>query len=115
MVNFPCRAAAGVVVVVAAMIAPALAEQAATKPTKEQAAKSPLDGEALFASTCGFCHSKGGLEAGKGPKLAGSERSDEYIVDRIKHGKRGLMPAFGGAFTDEQIQQILVYIRSLEP
>ena len=56
----------------------------------------------------------GGRKASKGPKLAGSKRSDEFIVDRIKRGKPGRMPAFG-SFSDEQIQQILVYIRSLEP
>jgi mono/diheme cytochrome c family protein len=114
MVTFPCRAAAGLLAATIAMAAPTLADQAATDPTKEKAAASEIDGKALFASTCGFCHSKGGREAGKGPQLAGSERNDEYIINRIKHGTPGKMPAFGGAFTDEQIQQILAYIRSLD-
>jgi mono/diheme cytochrome c family protein len=96
------------------MAAPALADQAATDLTKEKAAASQIDGKALFASTCGFCHPKGGREAGKGPQLAGSERNDDYIINRIKHGTPGKMPAFGGAFTDEQIQQILAYIRGLD-
>jgi mono/diheme cytochrome c family protein len=95
--------------------APAVADQAATAPGQQQAAVSAINGQALFASTCGFCHSKGGREAGKGPKLAGSQRSDEFIINRIEHGSQGKMPAFGGAFTDEQIHQILAYIRSLEP
>jgi mono/diheme cytochrome c family protein len=73
-----------------------------------------VDGQKLFAGVCGFCHADGGRKASKGPKLAGSGRTDEFIVDRIKHGKRGRMPAFG-SFSDEQIQQILAYIRSLEP
>jgi mono/diheme cytochrome c family protein len=114
MVTFPCRAAAGLLVATIATIAPTLADQVVTNPTAEQAATSALDGKVLFASTCGFCHAKGGREAGKGPKLAGSARSDEFLIDRIKRGVPGKMPAFGTAFTDEQIQQILAYIRSLE-
>lgn len=80
----------------------------------QKQAGAAIDGQKLFAGVCGFCHADGGRKASKGPKLAGSKRSDEFIVDRIKHGKPGRMPAFG-AFSDEQIQQILVYIRSLEP
>ena len=114
MVIFLCRAAARLVVATIATIAPASAQQVATNPTEEQAATSALDGKALFASTCGFCHSKGGREAGKGPKLAGSERSDAFLIDRIKRGTPGKMPAFGAVFTEDEIQQILAYIRSLE-
>jgi mono/diheme cytochrome c family protein len=35
--------------------------------------------------------------------------------NRIKHGKQGAMPAFDGAFTDAQIDQIVKYIRDLKP
>ena len=46
----------------------------------------------------------------------GTELTDEQIFNRIKFGKPGRMAAFGGAaFTDEQIQQIVVYIRNLKP
>jgi len=115
MVIFLGRAAARLLVATIAAIAPASADQVATEPTEEQAAASAVDGKALFANTCGFCHSAGGREAGKGPKLAGSERSDEFLIDRIKRGTPGKMPAFGGAFTDGEIQQMVAYIRSLEP
>jgi mono/diheme cytochrome c family protein len=115
MVIFLHRAAARLLVASIATIAPASADQVATKPTEKQATTSAVDGKALFASTCGFCHSNGGREAGKGPKLAGSERSDEFLINRIKRGTPGKMPAFGGAFSDEEIQQIVAYIRSLEP
>lgn len=74
----------------------------------------PLDGETLFATTCGWCHADGGREAGKGPKLAASQRSDEFIVQRIKHGKEGAMPAFQSTYNDEQIAEIVKYIRSLK-
>lgn len=68
----------------------------------------------LFASTCGFCHQNGGREAGKGPKLAGTTRSDAFIVNRIKHGKEGAMPAFEGNLTNAQIKGIIHYIRNLK-
>ena len=68
----------------------------------------------LFASTCGFCHENGGRTAGKGPQLMGTKRSDAFIVDRIKNGKEGLMPAFEGNLTDSQIKSIIRYIRNLK-
>ena len=68
----------------------------------------------MFATTCGFCHQDGGRAAGRGPKLSKSERSDEFIIERIKNGKMGSMPAFGSVFSDGQIIAILAYIRGLD-
>ncbi len=42
-------------------------------------------------------------------------RSDDFIVNRIKNGKEGKMPAFGGNLHDAQIQALLRYIRNLKP
>jgi mono/diheme cytochrome c family protein len=69
---------------------------------------------ASVATTCGFCHQDGGRAAGRGPKLSKSERSDEFIIERIKNGKMGSMPAFGSVFSDGQIIAILAYIRGLD-
>ena len=81
-----------------------------------QAEASPddIEGGKMFATTCGFCHQDGGRHAGRGPKLSKSERSDEYIVERIKKGKAGAMPAYGSVFSDGQIIAILAYIRGLD-
>ena len=79
-----------------------------------QASPSDIDGETMFATSCGWCHQQGGRAAGRGPKLAGDKKSDEYLIARIKQGKPGAMPAFGRAFTDGQIIAILAYIRSLD-
>ena len=68
----------------------------------------------LFATTCGWCHHNGGREAGKGPKLAGTTRSDDFIIHRIKDGKEGAMPAFDGALSNAQIKAIVRYIRNLK-
>jgi mono/diheme cytochrome c family protein len=91
---------------------PAAAQQPAATPAPDNA---PFDVEQLFATTCGFCHSDGGRAAGRGPQLMDSPRDDDFIRNRIKNGKNGAMPAFGGAFSDAQIDDILKYIRSLKP
>jgi len=81
-----------------------------------QAEASPddIEGGKMFATTCGFCHQDGGRHAGRGPKLSKSERSDEYIIERIKKGKMGAMPAYGSVFSEGQIIAILAYIRGLD-
>jgi mono/diheme cytochrome c family protein len=68
-----------------------------------------------FRNVCGFCHESYGRKAGKGPQLMGSQLSDQQIFDRIKNGKPGRMAAFGGSFTDDQIREIVVFIRALRP
>jgi mono/diheme cytochrome c family protein len=117
-------AAAGLWMIVCAALAPVQANEAAKSATETsgqgQAASGSQDaasinGDQLFATTCGFCHENGGRQAGKGPKLAGSKRSDEFIINRITNGKPGQMPAFGRTYSQEQIRQILAYIRGLEP
>jgi len=56
---------------------------------------------------------RGGRVAGRGPKLAGTDKSDDFIIKQIKNGKPPGMPAFGKSFSDEQIQAIVSYIRGL--
>jgi mono/diheme cytochrome c family protein len=86
---------------------------ASTRPPPE-ASLNDIDGATMFATVCGYCHQGGGRTEGKGPKLAGTRRSDDFIIARIRNGKPGAMPAFGGAFSEGQIIAILAYIRSLE-
>jgi mono/diheme cytochrome c family protein len=85
---------------------------ATAAPAQERA--DTLDGEKLFATTCGFCHQDGGRAAGRGPKLAGIERPDEELLRSIRVGKEGAMPAYGRAFTEAQLRALLAYIRSLK-
>ena len=92
-------------------IIPARAQQPAAPATDNE----PFDVGQLFATTCGWCHSDGGRAAGKGPQLMDSKRDDDFIRNRIKNGKEGAMPAFGAAFNDAQIDQIIKYIRALKP
>jgi mono/diheme cytochrome c family protein len=86
----------------------------AVDPKQPEASSSDIDGETMFATSCGFCHEDGGRNAGKGPKLSNSARSDEYLIERIRKGKPGAMPAFGRVFSEGQIMAILAYIRGLD-
>ena len=90
---------------------PATAQQ----PAAASPENAPFDAQQLFATTCGWCHSDGGRVAGKGPQLMDSQRTDDYLRNRIKMGKQGAMPAFGSAFSDTQIDDIIKYIRALKP
>lgn len=101
---------AAVLAVSLACAMPARAQTANAAPDN-----APLDVEQLFATTCGWCHSDGGRAAGKGPQLMETKRDDDFIRNRIKHGKEGAMPAFGTMFSDAQIDQIIKYIRDLKP
>jgi mono/diheme cytochrome c family protein len=99
------------IVCVSAQQSPAPAPKA---PPAAEASPNDIDGETLFATVCGWCHESGGRTAGKGPKLSGTTRSDDFILNRIRTGKPGAMPAFGGSFSEGQIIAILAYIRTLE-
>ena len=89
-----------------------------TAPDPGRAQSPPSDqtaaAEQLFVNTCGFCHQAGGRVAGRGPKLAGTERPGDYLLNRIRLGKEGAMPAYGRAFSDSQLRALVAYIRSLK-
>jgi mono/diheme cytochrome c family protein len=73
-------------------------------------------GRTLFISYgCGWCHEGGGRKAGRCPQLMGTEHDDNFIISRIATGSPGKMPAFGEGLSGEDMQALLVYIRSLKP
>lgn len=80
----------------------------------EPKAAKPFDVKSTFRNICGFCHEDYGRKAGKGPQLMNSERSDDYLFKRIKNGMPGRMAAFGSAFSDDNIHQIVKFIRDLK-
>jgi mono/diheme cytochrome c family protein len=106
----PALMACGLVAALAA--GSALAAGTACAQTGQQT--TSLNVRQLFATSCGWCHQSGGRAEGRGPKLAGTDKSDEYIINQIKKGKPPGMPAFGGSFNDTQINAILSYIRDLK-
>jgi len=81
----------------------------------DQPMANHLDVKNTFRNICGFCHEDYGRKAAKGPQLMNSERSDEFILNRIKNGMPGRMAAFGSVFSEDQIRDIIKFIRSLKP
>jgi mono/diheme cytochrome c family protein len=80
-------------------------------------------GRRLYASNCAECHGEAGGGGSDAPTLAATEflgaTSDEQIHALVAGGISGTeMPAwsldFGGTLTDEQVRQIVTYLRSLE-
>jgi mono/diheme cytochrome c family protein len=80
-------------------------------------------GKDLFATNCASCHGKD-AKGGSAPVLDAkqflSATTDDQIHGIVSGGISGTeMPAwglaFGGTMTDEQIQQITTYLRSLQP
>lgn len=81
------------------------------------------DGRELFSENCVACHGTNG-EGGVGPALNNRSllgaASDEVLFNLTRTGIPGtIMPAwsqaFGGPFTDDQLTNIVAFIRSWEP
>ena len=80
-------------------------------------------GKAIYMGKCVKCHGEGGK--GDGPKAEDLEKkpadytdkakmakiTDADIKNTVKEGKRP-MPAFGNKLTDEQIDDVIAYVRS---
>jgi mono/diheme cytochrome c family protein len=90
------------------------APPAASSAPSGSSSSAEFDVQKLFANTCGWCHSNAGRTAGRGPQLMGTTLTDAEILSRIRNGKTGAMPAFGTAFTDDELRAIVAYIRGLK-
>jgi mono/diheme cytochrome c family protein len=93
-------------------------------------AQNQAEGKKLYLSYCTTCHG----DTGKGDGMAGSslpvkpadhtngavmnKLSDAFLINIISKGgsgagKSSFMPSWSGALTDQQIRDIVAYIRSL--
>jgi putative heme-binding domain-containing protein len=87
-------------------------------------AKAAAAGEYEFRINCALCHGLGARGGGRGPDLTRAQKkhvhSDEEMFQVISNGIPGTaMPANGTngqgvGMTDEEIRQIITYIRSVE-
>jgi mono/diheme cytochrome c family protein len=73
-------------------------------------------GEALYTGVCQGCHmpdAKGATGAGSYPALASNPRlaSAAYPIFMVANGRKA-MPWFGGVMTDQQIAEVVNYIRT---
>lgn len=111
----------GMLLVVAATCAPApilgVGTAAAADPYEAAMAtvkeKYGVNIKGVFAGNCSWCHDGYGMEGGKGPKLAGTQKTFEQVIDRITHGKSGYMPPFGKTLGEEKIEALATYIKML--
>ena len=92
--------------------------------TRAQTASYTAIGRRLFADNCAECHGKNASGGGDAPTLNSSQflkgTADNQIAALIAGGVSGTeMSAYsldyGGTLTTEQIQQLVTYLRSLEP
>jgi cytochrome c6 len=79
------------------------------------------DAEALYKSKCQVCHGADGKGTPAGQKLGVKDfhspevqkLTDAEFVEATKQGK-GKMPAYDKKLTDDQIKELVKYIRSLK-
>ena len=79
-------------------------------------AADPLQGAKTYQSSCINCHGANGAgEIPNVPDFSRGERllqPDDTLMETIKSGK-GMMPAYRGMFTDDEIRDVIAYIRTL--
>ena len=73
-------------------------------------------GEAIFKNVCQGCHmpdAKGAVGAGMYPALAKNPKLETagYPVAVVVNGQKA-MPAFGGMFSDQQVADVVNYVRT---
>lgn len=93
--------------------------QTETSPGDPQAGGDELvvAGKEVFLSAeagCGSCHTlaDAGTAGAVGPNLDETKPSAELVIDRVTNGK-GAMPAFEGKLTEQQIEELAVYVSTV--
>jgi mono/diheme cytochrome c family protein len=79
---------------------------------QEEAAPG-VDGKAVFADTCGGCHtlSAAGTSGSTGPNLD-DVSLDAGAIEGIVRDGRGGMPPFGGQLSDDEIAAVAEFVAS---
>jgi mono/diheme cytochrome c family protein len=74
-------------------------------------------GAKRFNQSCVYCHGNAGSGGKAAPLQGRDDLTKEYVAETIANGKqRGSfnMPAWKGAFNEQQIQELTAYILSLK-
>jgi mono/diheme cytochrome c family protein len=74
--------------------------------------KYQIDVKKLFATQCSWCHPAYGMKGADGPKLAGTSKTREQVIQQITTGKSP-MPGYRKMLKEEQIQALADYIKAL--
>lgn len=86
---------------------------------REHDAESAARAQPQFAALCAACHMPDGtgMHALGAPNLTNDiwlyGGSFEQIAHTLRHGRFGVMPAFGGQLSEDQIHLITAYVKSL--
>lgn len=84
-------------------------------------ARAQGDSASLYKAKCAVCHGpdgKGGTSMGKALKVRDlssddvQKQTDAQLTEIVANGK-GKMPAYKGKLTDDQIKDLVAYIREL--
>jgi cytochrome c6 len=71
----------------------------------------PSDAQKLYKSNCARCHGKNGDKGlFRAPKLSQSKLNDNFVLLLLQEGK-GKMPSFRKSLTDQEMQDLLAYIK----
>jgi mono/diheme cytochrome c family protein len=112
------RVAASVLTSAIALSTP-LITLAAEDPTEVAAAvvdekysEQGSDVKRLFASRCSWCHQGYGMRGADGPRLAGTDKSRDIVIETIAKGKSP-MPGFRKQLKPWQIESLADYIKAL--
>ena len=71
-----------------------------------------MDVKRLFASRCSWCHQGYGMVRADGPRLAGTTKSRDQLIERIAKGKSP-MPGFRKQLKPYQMEALADYIKAL--
>lgn len=77
------------------------------------------DGQTLFSTRCATCHGLDGKGGEHAPNISGNpdvqRLSDAALTGIVRNGIAGAgMPAFGGSLKEEEIQAVVLYLRTLQ-
>ena len=93
-------------------------------PSKPLSELTPTEmrGHAIYRSQCASCHYANSEQPLHGPGLqgmfkkpylpSGAPANDDRVLSAIVHG-RNMMPAFGNALDDRQLQDLMAYLHTL--
>jgi len=89
-------------------------------------AKAIAHGNDLFEMHCSGCHNRKRLDLEKVPPdlhgvfdrrflPSGRSATDDLVRSTILTGRSGIMPSFEGSLSDEDIQDIILYLHTMKP
>jgi mono/diheme cytochrome c family protein len=75
---------------------------------RRRPAETRPQAEQVFADNRSGCHGVNGTGANGGPTLA-RQNDRQAVMEQVRNGGGG-MPAFDGALSDQEIQDVAVYV-----